>query len=240
MNCSTIRSLAPFLSHRGELSDGDRAAIEAHLAVCPSCQGWIQREQEFDAAVARVINQVEVPSDLPDAIWRKIATQSRHVHRMRVLRVAAAASAMILVVALGWRLWTSRPVVDPVQWAAWEDQRYVFTYSGSRESAVEFFARSGVKTFVPYDFDYTLLTRLDVVAFEGTPVACLVFQKGANRAKVYVLPKRRFRVSTGELAAATGSHCTVEFAESSRDFVLVIVYFGEPNRQLFMPPGSIG
>ncbi len=241
MNCSTVRILTPYLLRPHEMAEDDRALIDAHLAQCAQCRNWVERERQFDRAVARAMKNVDVPADLPVTLFRSLATRRSHRLRMRLTQGAVAVAAAGVIFMLVLSLWNARSVADPVQWAQGEDEQLVLTFNGSRDSVVEFFARRGVKTLVPFDFDYGLLNRMEVVTVEGQPVACLSFQKGANRAKVYVLPRRRFRPPSDPSGMwATGSHCTVEVVEVSRDYLLVIVYFGEANRQLFAAAGTIG
>ena len=93
---------------------------------------------------------------------------------------------------------------------------------------------------LPTDFDYRLLRGIDVVKLNGKEVARLEFENGPNRARVYILPRRDFQLARSAAESAAGSHCTIEVIEWSKDYLFVIVYFGEANRQLFMPRGVVG
>jgi hypothetical protein len=240
MNCQTIRLLLPFLTRQNELGAEDWLAIDNHLATCDTCRALVEDERAFDRAIGQAMHTVTIPVNLREAINRRLEQEPSRNWRFRVPPWAAVAATFLLIALLTWRWYATRPLIDPTQWAEWEDQQFVLTYNGSRDSVIEFFQSRGLKTFVPADFDYTLLTRLDVIDIEGTPVATLAFQKGDHRAKVYVIPRRHFRVPNLPVSPATGSHCTVELVEVSRDYVLLIVYFGEANRQFFFIPGMIG
>src|SRR5205085_10030638 len=106
--------------------------------------------------------------------------------------------------------------------------------------AEAFFPAPGFPTVVPTEFDYRMLSRLDVVNLNGKDVGMLEFTNGPNRAKIYVLPRRDFRAAKNAPESMVGSHCAVEIVEFSKDYYFVIVYFGEANRQLFKPQGIVG
>ena len=48
----------------------ERRALEAHLAVCPSCQAEVMEHMEVAAALS-----TQYPATMPDGLWDRIATQ---------------------------------------------------------------------------------------------------------------------------------------------------------------------
>jgi hypothetical protein len=144
---------------------------------------------------------------------------------------------LILSFSLGW--WSKRGEIDATQLLDAEDLQFTAIWvNPSRELADQFFQSRNLRTETPADFDYRFLSNIDVVKFNGKDVARLDFANGPNRMKIYVVPKRDFRLAKD---AAESSHCTIEVVESpSKKFWFVIVYHGEPNKQLFMPRGVVG
>lgn len=240
MNCATLQSLLPYISRPEEIGADEWDEIQTHIAQCNSCRRLVESEGAFDRALTRALNAVEVPPRLHGEILCALSRRSRRQMWYRRVQWSTGVAAVVLFAAVLWRWYSAGPVVEPGLWAHWEDQQYVLISNGSRESAIEFFRSRGLKTFVPTDFDYSLLTHLEVVDVEGRPVASMTFKKGDNRAKVYVIPRGRFRIAPLPAPLATGSHCSVEMWEVSRDYVLVVVYFGEADRQLFFQAGLIG
>jgi hypothetical protein len=116
----------------------------------------------------------------------------------------------------------------------------VLELNRSLESAEEFFRSRNMRTELPRDFDYNLLQTLSVVEMRGKPVARLDFAKGDSRARVFVLPKRDFRVQKDAPFDVMGSRCTLEVIDASPDFLFVIIYTGGGDHQMFMFRAIIG
>lgn len=241
MECKTARLLLPFLRTPGELPPEDVQAIETHLAGCPECRAAVKSEAEFDRAVAQAMVDVAVPAGLQDAIRTRLAQENARVWRRRLVRVSAVAAGLLLVVsiALGW--WQSRIVFSPEQFAAEQDQQFIIELDRRLESAEDYFRGQNLRTELPRDFDYGLLQSLEVVNVKGKSVAKLQFVNGEAHAKVFVLPKRDFRLKQDVPPDVIGSHCTVEVINTSPDFLFVIIYTGkDSNRQKFLPQAVIG
>jgi hypothetical protein len=93
-----------FLDYLYDLLDApEKAALEAHVAVCPACQSALERargQQKLLAAAARAeFPQVrfEAPAEAPATV--PLAARPRPVRRWR--RWAVAAAALIAVAGLG-------------------------------------------------------------------------------------------------------------------------------------------
>jgi hypothetical protein len=70
-NCHDVREqLSPLMD--GQLSEADRAVIEAHLDVCEACRGLRQDLQRLERAAASL-----GPIAPPDHVWLQVAGQVR-------------------------------------------------------------------------------------------------------------------------------------------------------------------
>jgi hypothetical protein len=247
MQCNTIRLLLPYLDQPGELGDADSVYIEHHLATCASCRETVARDRAFDASVARAMSGVEVPSVLRNQLAARLAENDRGMRqRRRVARGSTLAALAALVVLglsfpLGW--WTPRVDItaELLLQEDFGDQLYVM--NRSVDSAEGFFRNRGLKTELPRDFDYSLLVNLGVANLKGREVARLDFQAGAGRAQVYVLPRRQFNVPGANPAnfSAPGSGCSVEIIDSGRDYIYVVVLYGDATTlQMFQAKGLVG
>jgi anti-sigma factor RsiW len=110
---------------QGELDEPRRAAVAAHLAACPRCRG-AHEEIRTGIEMAGLLSQVEAPAELwhgieaaldrPDR--RAAAAAPRRTWRelfgMPVVRWAAAAAAVVVIVGLALR---SRPVPGREAWS---------------------------------------------------------------------------------------------------------------------------
>ena len=240
MNCNTARSLLPYSRVPGELAPDDAAELSRHLTACSACAALALHEEEFDRSVSRAMKAVVVPADLRERIGTRLAQETGRIWRRNLLRGVATAAAVLLVVSLGLGWWNSKSAFLPEQFIQDADHNYILVVNGSRESADEFFRRNGLRTGLPEDFDYSLVSNLMVVEFAGKNVARLDFQRGAARAVVYVLPKREFRLPRDSSREVAGSQCSVEVVDSSSDYIFVIVYMAGGQRQMFLPQAVVG
>jgi hypothetical protein len=231
----------PFARPPAELPAEERAVVERHLAECPLCRDAARREQQFDAAVSRAMRSVEVPAGLREQIGTGLAQQRGRTLQRRTLAVVALAASVLVALSfpLGW--WSSHKTIDLDQIITDEDTRFVISHGTSREMVEQYFKGRGVRAEYPTDFDYRMLTNIDVVNLNGIDVAMLEFTNGPNnRARIYILPRRDFRVAKNAPEALVGSNATVEVVEFSRDYYFVIVYFGEAKREHFVSRGIVG
>jgi hypothetical protein len=244
MDCNDARFLLPFLHTPDELPAPDRALLEAHLASCPECRESVARERAFDESVSLAMNDVEVPSALRGQIDDRLAEGFRQVRRRRLTRssfLAATAAACVLLgisFSLGW--WTPRSTIVPEQMAGDEDNNIQLVANRNLDAAQEFFLRRGLRTELPNYFDYGLLSNLEIVNVRGHSVARLDFQKGQDQVKILVLPRKYFSLPHQASTNATGSLCTIEIVEASRDFYFEIVWYGNAKREDFILKTLVG
>ncbi len=238
MECKTARLLMPYVHCPSELPADEFEAIEQHLTVCSQCRALSASERAFDRAVSKAMNDIMAPSELRDAISIRLAQENARVWRRRLAQVASLAILLLMIATVGFGYWRSRIEFTPEQFAQSEDEQ---SWQHSLESAEEFFKVRNLRTDIPRDFDYRLLQSLDVVEMRGKPVARLDFARDGKRAKVYVLPKRDFKLRKGAGLVAAGSSVTVEVVDArSADFVFVIVYSGGANHQDFVVQAVVG
>ncbi len=171
--------------------------------------------------------------------------QGRQIRRRLVLRgagLASLAAALLLALSfpLGW--WNSRITIVAEQVLQDDYGDFQYVLNRNVESAEEFFLHRGLKTELPRNFDYSLLIDLEVAKFKGHDVARLDFQTGPDRARVYVLPKRQFALPNLSPASleAPGSECRIEIINELGDYIYLVVWFGNANRQMFMTKPLVG
>lgn len=102
MNCETaLSALSAMLD--GALTDSEQRALDAHLAVCPSCRKTLSALQAIDAAIPEA--ELPPPAALRTNVMRSVrAESSRHRSRKRLLPAAmigVAAAAALALAALG-------------------------------------------------------------------------------------------------------------------------------------------
>lgn len=240
MECRTARLLLPYLQTPGELPVEDAQAIEQHLAVCAACRGRVESDRKFDRAIARAMGDVAIPAGLRDDIRIRLAQENARVWRRGLARASAIAAGLLLVASIAFGWWQSRIVFSPEQFVQEQDQQVFLEFNRSLESAEEYFRSHNVRTELPRDFDYNLLQMLAIVEMKGKPVARLDFARGDARARVFVLPKRDFRLQKDTPFEVMGSRCTLEVIDASPDFLFVIIYTGGGDHQMFMFRAIVG
>lgn len=125
MSCPGDDTLARALA--GELTDGERAALERHLVGCLDCEQQLERDRQVRAAVRRLSPTTKAPraleSRLLAALEASAAAESAPQAppgpeatgrpRRGLRRWLPAAAALLLALTLGW--WLNQPRWSPVQ-----------------------------------------------------------------------------------------------------------------------------
>ena len=106
-----IEQLSAWLD--GEITDPERAALEAHVAACAVCAAVVDDFRRMAVAAAGEAPP-PVPDDLAARIRSKIAgvapvAAPRRPSRLPTLRFAAAAAAVVLAIGL----WSTRRILPP-------------------------------------------------------------------------------------------------------------------------------
>lgn len=104
MNCVEVNDLLDQLMD-GELSDGQRRALEAHGQTCAQCAGAIRATLQMKALFEQMEPEVDVPLQA-QARWRgAVREAARAQRRKRLIRWAAtAAAAVVALVGVGLAL----------------------------------------------------------------------------------------------------------------------------------------
>ncbi len=99
----------------GEHAPAERSRIDAHLAVCPTCQAaWDEIGETL--RLVDVATVPEPPDGFERVMWARVARAlppPRRVWTLRALMPAASLAAVVLVVVLGTRSWRETPVPPP-------------------------------------------------------------------------------------------------------------------------------
>jgi hypothetical protein len=104
----------------GELTAGEKAAVEEHLRDCANCAELVRRFSTADGKLAGAVDNLPKPIALPAGFVDKTmdkVTSGRRVLRMhRLERFAMAAALLVVVIAgvcLGIRFKQALPVAGP-------------------------------------------------------------------------------------------------------------------------------
>jgi hypothetical protein len=181
------------------LSAGDAAALRAHVAACPACQGVQAGEAAFDAAVRPVMVAVVVPSELPEGIRWNLRRAQRARQRARTLYTSLAAAAVLFVgVGLGW--YSTRPYDLPGLYQALDNvdrgqpvPRFDPGATFPNHAGVNsWLARNGVSTAVPERLRIRHLAGAYIVSAGGRKVAVLELRDATSVSRVFLLERRYF------------------------------------------------
>lgn len=232
MDCNAARLLWPFALSSADLPADDRAEFEQHLMTCPSCAAQFRAEQAFDLRIGKSMRAVPVPSDLRSMIDDRVRVERRKALRIRVIQVSAAAACLLLVLTVvGW--WSGRKITVSVESLTRQEDTY-FVGMVEPGGVEAYFRAHGMNVVPPPGFDPALIAGYDTVLVDGHRAARLDFFRAQEaRAKVYVLPKKHFRIEKAAGTFATGSQCSVEIVESG-NLIYVIVYQGDATRKQFL------
>jgi hypothetical protein len=199
MNCETARILLLFYrpGRTSDLAAEDVAALEGHLAGCPTCAALVARQAVADMAIGGAFRQISVPGGLKERLQTNAAAEAGRFWRRTWAARTAAAAAVLLVGLLGWGWYVAatRPELDTLQLAAANE--YAATYPD--RAGPEFLAAQGIPGPLPEDFDFQRLTSYGFARVQGESVPMLEFRAGEGGfARVYVLRPGQFGVKEAE------------------------------------------
>lgn len=119
MDCQHARqTLDASRPRRRDWSEPELRAAAAHATDCESCRILLAERERFDDALAKVLQDVEVPSGLQERLLAALAADRARVipaphvpplHRRRWWRWAAVCASLCLLVFAGWWWAVSSP-----------------------------------------------------------------------------------------------------------------------------------
>jgi hypothetical protein len=192
MDCKHARLLLNFAHpFTAELTLGEAEALEAHLQDCPECGAVFRAERQADERLGRAMRDVPIPDGLRERILSRLAADRDDRH-WRWLRWGSIAAAVALVVGLVW-MFTGRPATNFDQEQVLN--RVLAERGAAPEEVEAFFAARGIRIVVPKDFNYRYLSFYGMAEIPGVPgksAPQLVFIKGAETARVFILSDQQF------------------------------------------------
>lgn len=189
-DCLELGALLP-LYVDGEFQDGERSAIEQHLAVCASCSRQVHALRAFKNSVARAVldrDAMQVPAGLNQRIRRR--TQRARAARS-ALRLAAPASAA--AVLIGFFTVATGNAYSPI--VAESVQRHMdnarVDYASPSPSRIERALHRHLKSplRVPiFQSPQVALRGARLVRLQNRPAAYLVYGTARSKISVFAMP----------------------------------------------------
>jgi anti-sigma factor RsiW len=218
MNCRDIEEFAPlYLS--GELEEGQRALVGAHLAHCRSCAAEMDRQVALDARLRDAADS----SRLPDATAVK-AVAKRRIGAVRARRFAVAAAAAMVVFAavLGYRALRPESLARLYADAALDHRLEVMEHQPRRwrsdpaeiEKLAARYELSNVAALAPAGYR---LEHAKMCGIDGRPALHLVYTNGSQEISLFV------RSQTG---SNRGLHAAGQVASFQNDRIEIIAAGG--------------
>jgi hypothetical protein len=246
MDCKHARMLLE-VAHpiATELEASEKAALASHLADCPDCGYMAEAERRVDEKFGAAVRDVAVPEGLKERIGRRLQGERDAWWRVRVVRVAGAAAAVLLVCWVSYAVWFSkRPVPDLQALLGIVDQRET-----GPKIVEQVFSDMGVNMRAPRGFDYTNLRAYHMAVFPDNNkkvVPYLLFERQEKNgttatAQVYVLSDQAFDIEAiRNLPPLAGSHqnIAVRVDKDHPHVVFVVIYTGA-SLDLFFKVGPI-
>jgi hypothetical protein len=170
-----------------ELGADVTGALDGHLGGCPACAADARAAAAFDRAIGSAMRAVPVPADLRARLITRAAAQRGAVLRHKLYRAAAACAAALLLVGIGFGVFSAtRPKVDT---------DLLVTRAEEQVSDPEGYTRHWLQAQklpdqLPRPFDFSLLDSCQIVKVQGRDVPVVAFRSpvpGDNGfARVYV------------------------------------------------------
>jgi hypothetical protein len=198
MDCSTARLFLQ-LGRPGarDLDGPEAAALDEHLAACPTCHHFSLDQDRLDRRLGAAMRDVPVPAGLKEQVLLRLAAdqgaRQRRWAGRAVLGAAAAAAVVGLGVGLALLLAPNRPTIS----AEAVLQGANITRADSEEKANAQLralrALPGAPTFLNYAY---LKGGASLAVLPGTEVQApqLVFTNGEREAIVYFVPRGKYQL----------------------------------------------
>ena len=235
MDCDTAKALLGFRRPIGspELAPDDLAALDRHLADCPTCANLARRAEQFDAVVQPAMVAIPIPPGLHDRLLRRDASHRAASFRRRVYQVAALAAAVLIAGFLGYGVHrANRPAFNTDDLAANLDQ----TTDAPERTVREWLKAQGFSQELPLDFDFRNYAFHGTEPLFGRDVPVIVFRTtrtgSPETLKLYLLRTTDFRLDG--LVDTRGSFYTVRVLQDDRP-KSGIVYLGVYNTPSLEP-----
>lgn len=233
MDCKTARYLLDFARPQGnDLDAADRAALNAHLAICSECDSLARAERQLDEHIGKAIRDVPVPAGLKDRLLTRLRRQRDEWWMeglKRTARYAAVAAALVLIV---WGVFLYKINNPPTLSADKLENELLGTFVLSPPSHDD--AQKALKVSLPTEFDYRYLAEYGFATLQEREVPYLRFIRWtpqntvAQYAVVYLLTDKKFNLS--DLPSlhrdAGGYRVKVEIRKPRENYAYAIVYTG--------------
>jgi hypothetical protein len=235
MDCRTARLLLDFVRPRpSELAADEAAALEGHLSGCPECDSQARVERQLEDHIGRAVRDVPEPEGLRGRLLERLAAERQAWNRRWILRgtgiaTAAAAAAVLLGVGLWLHFRTPLPTLNLQEAVAVEME----LRNASPESVEDGFREKyGMTVVAPRDWlplNYGLLTHYGPCSCQGRIVPMLLFQRGNDRARVYIVTGKQFDLKdAANLLPENSGGFTVEVRlhPDNPNIAYIIIYSG--------------
>lgn len=236
MTCTDARLMLMFRRPGGtDLLPTDAADLDRHLAGCPDCSRRAAGESAFDAAMARAVTDVPIPSGLKASLHTAAAKSISRTWWRWAGRRAALAAAFLAAVGLGLSIYAAnRPSLDLEGLAIHADDR--------EAAAKKWLSDNRLPTALPYDFDFSLCTQFGYGDVQGQSVPVLHFQDPKNplgSARVFLVSDGTFNWKIVPEQAGSSYHTALKVpgGNLAPGYTFVILHTGDLARFLRAVPG---
>lgn len=233
MECVNARLLLLF-RRPGELAAEDAAALEHHLAACPTCSAAARRDSSFDTAVGQAMKSVPVPSSLRGKLLAEsFARKGAILRRQAYFTVGIAACLLLSVGLVTGGIWAWRPPFDTYALAT----AYGREIDAPDHVTREWLAAEDLPPTLPIDFDFRFATFRGKMPHQGKDVPMIQFivpAAGGPRMEARVLIVSESQFNLKNLKPEVDSFCSVDFR--LHDGYAYIILFTTPTLDPFLKP----
>ena len=218
MNCHLSHLLLAFRPN--ELAADDRAALDTHLATCPTCALFAKAAAATDAAFRKAMLAVPVPSGLQAKLHSSVAALQRAA-RWRKAKAWGAGLAAAVVVGLGaWGVFesTKPPLTTAIAIGHLEDERLM-----KERHVREWLVSEGVPADLPKEFDFRQHSAHGTGPLGPMKVPFVLFQNDRGQCRVYIFRRDAVRTPPGEWKDVFGSEYNLNAVERDGYVYLIAV-----------------
>jgi len=216
MDCKHARLLLTFVQphHPTEVDADEAAALERHLAECPTCAAQADDEQRADERIGAAMRDVLLPENLRLGILKRLARERDDWWKSKLWPAAGVAAAVLIGVVVAQAWFPARPAkLDPEALAA------------NLENPHGLVA-------VPSRMKRDLLKGCQLITLQNQQVPCFVLEDGPNRAHILVLSKKQFDWDDARNLERNFQRHSIRVSvqEIDHQFFYIMIYTGgDPN-----------
>ena len=239
MDCQTARLLLLFYrpGRTSDLAQDDLSSLESHLQTCPACSASLAKQASAQSAIAKMIVDVPIPSQLKTQLHAQVTAKLSALWRAKWLARATATAAMATFGVLSWSAYlaANRPTLD-TESVTYQTESAL---ESPERNALDWLNAERLMDKLPEDFDLRFVRFAGKRDLQGVSVHALQLDSPNSRqiAWVYFLAPGQFRTASAPDSVSASNATTRIYRELRGGWTVVVAFTGNDLRPFLKSAG---